>query len=89
MCGILGIVDLNVPQHISNLNEASLLLKERGPDDCGVWNDESCVLGHRRLSIIDLSNAGHQPMVSSNERYVCVFNGEIYNYNIIKKKIIS
>ena len=89
MCGILGIVDLNVPRHVRNLNEASLLLKERGPDDCGVWNDESCALGHRRLSIIDLSNAGHQPMVSSNERYVCVFNGEIYNYNIIKKKLLA
>ena len=57
-------------------------IQHRGPDDSGVWVDDSIGLGlgHRRLSILDLSSAGHQPMHSSNDQYVIVFNGEIYNH---------
>jgi asparagine synthase (glutamine-hydrolysing) len=58
----------------------------RGPDDSGAWVDEAhgVALGHRRLSIVDLSPAGHQPMTSSSARYVIVFNGEIYNYRELR-----
>jgi asparagine synthase (glutamine-hydrolysing) len=61
-------------------------LRRRGPDDQGVWEDvtASAALGHARLSIIDLSAAGHQPMVSTDGRYVIVFNGEIYNYKELR-----
>lgn len=63
----------------------------RGPDAGGVWanDDKSVVFGHRRLSIIDLSENGAQPMHSASGRYVCVFNGEIYNYRTIRDKLLS
>jgi len=60
-------------------------LAHRGPDAEGLWSDEHIVLGHRRLAIIDLSEAGRQPMVSANERFVLVFNGEIYNYRELRQ----
>ena len=55
-------------------------MRRRGPDDSGIWSDGYAHLGHRRLAIVDLSAAGHQPMMSSDERFVVVFNGEIYNH---------
>jgi len=54
--------------------------KHRGPDDEGIYSDNNCVLGHRRLAIIDLSKDGHQPFISDNGRFQLVYNGEIYNY---------
>ena len=64
-------------------------IKHRGPNDSGCWNNpsEGIALGHRRLSILDLSDAGHQPMESSNGRYVIAFNGEIYNHLQIRSDI--
>jgi len=64
-------------------------LVHRGPDDVGVWADESAsiVLAHRRLSILDLSPAGHQPMVSPSSRYVIAFNGEIYNHLELRREL--
>jgi asparagine synthase (glutamine-hydrolysing) len=64
-------------------------LKHRGPDDSGSWSDASCGvgLGHRRLSIIDLSPQGHQPMLSATGRYVLVFNGEIYNHASLRRDL--
>ena len=61
----------------------------RGPDDSGVWIDatDGIALGFRRLAIIDLSPAGHQPMVSENGRYVIVFNGEIYNFESLRQEL--
>jgi asparagine synthase (glutamine-hydrolysing) len=66
-------------------------LAHRGPDDEGVWTDAACgvVLAHRRLSIIDLTPGGHQPMVSASGRFVLVFNGEIYNYRELRRELES
>jgi asparagine synthase (glutamine-hydrolysing) len=92
MCGITGFWE------IPNRSEAELnetvrfmanTLIHRGPDDSGVWSDPQTgiALGHRRLSIIDLSPAGHQPMVSSRGRFVMVFNGEIYNHLELRSEL--
>lgn len=84
MCGIAGFW-LTQPTNTTTLQEFGTLmagaLAQRGPDDQGVWVDgpSSLVLSHRRLAIVDLSQEGHQPMVSSCGRYVMVYNGEIYN----------
>jgi asparagine synthase (glutamine-hydrolysing) len=93
MCGISGIFDFSACQNRSFL-EASIKsmseqLRHRGPDDGGIWLDEKAgiALGHRRLSIIDLSREGHQPMVSACGRYVIVFNGEIYNFKELSKEM--
>ncbi|MDP3884881.1 MAG: asparagine synthetase B, partial [Hydrogenophaga sp.] len=64
-------------------------ITHRGPDDAGAWADASCgvAFGHRRLSIVDLSPAGHQPMVSGGGRYVIAFNGEIYNHLSLRDEL--
>lgn len=81
MCGIVGRVNFSGDKvDLQNLENAASLIIERGPDDSGTWGENGCGLAHRRLSILDLSEAGHQPMHSSDGRYVCVFNGEIYNF---------
>jgi asparagine synthase (glutamine-hydrolysing) len=79
MCGIAGLVGAR-PVHRATVAAMTDLLAHRGPDDAGLWSspDGRCVLGHRRLSIIDPTPAGHQPMTSGS--YVVTFNGEIYNY---------
>jgi asparagine synthase (glutamine-hydrolysing) len=92
MCGIAGIIDLGAHNKAED-NECiarSMVnaLAHRGPDDVGVWVDSLGVaLAHRRLSIIELSAAGHQPMVSSSGRYVILFNGEIYNHLELRKTL--
>jgi len=81
MCGIVGIVRNNEEKaDFNDIRNAADLLKNRGPDDSGVWLEENVGFGHRRLSIIDLTDAAHQPMVSNDERYIIVYNGEIYNF---------
>lgn len=84
MCGIAGFIEafIHSAKASSTLNSMLRTIEYRGPDDCGVWLDDKyhVALGHRRLSIVDLSPAGHQPMVSVCGRYVIVFNGEIYNH---------
>ena len=81
MCGILGWAGPEAPPFSSEKFEFALtLLQHRGPDDHGIWSSNGVVLGHRRLSIIDLTQAGHQPMKSVSGRTQIVFNGEIYNY---------
>lgn len=88
MCGILGAINFQGQILNKNLLEkAADSIKQRGPDDVGYWQENECALAHRRLSIIDLSPSGQQPMFSSNQRYICVFNGEIYNYQSIKFQI--
>ena len=93
MCGFAGFFDKNEcvsadeMAHAVNLMAAKLV--HRGPDDSGVWVDESAgiALGFRRLSILDLTPSGHQPMVSVDGRYVLVLNGEVYNYQELRKEL--
>lgn len=88
MCGIAGICNYsgNPIRNIKAMNEK---LVRRGPDAGDYWVDENChvVLGHRRLSILDLSETGKQPMFSADGRYVIVFNGEVYNYKAVLQKM--
>jgi asparagine synthase (glutamine-hydrolysing) len=82
MCGIAGVASPTEPVSVELLTSMRDTLRHRGPDDAGLWSapDSSVVLAHRRLAIIDLSPAGHQPMADASERLQIVFNGEIYNY---------
>lgn len=91
MCGLTGFLAPISSRHTTDYEEAirnmSNRLIHRGPDDGGIWFDEDngIYLGHRRLSILDLSYAGHQPMISHSGRFVIVFNGEIYNHLELRK----
>jgi len=89
MCGIAGIVGhtLNNEIHTRAIKKMTDAIAHRGPNSEGIWNDEHCFLGHRRLSIIDLSEAGNQPFVSQDGRYIMVYNGELYNYKAIKLEL--
>lgn len=95
MCGIAGVARASKENSSKSegLFEAVACLSHRGPDDSGVAHLSSSQaavsLGHTRLSIIDLSSGGHQPMSSADGRYTMVFNGEIYNYREIKQKLNS
>lgn len=86
MCGIAGFFDRSIQNPSQVLKGMTDAIIHRGPDDEGHWFDRNaCIaLGHRRLSILDLTSAGHQPMHSSSGRYVIVFNGEIYNHHLIR-----
>lgn len=89
MCGIAGFVQCGINRDASSSLLTAMLkpIHHRGPDDGGEWVDEQhgVALGHRRLSILDLSPAGHQPMASACGRFVVVFNGEIYNHLDLRK----
>lgn len=89
MCGIAGIAghEINQPTYRSAIQQMTDALAHRGPDAEGIWNDEHCFLGHRRLSIIDLSAAGNQPFISQDGRYTLVYNGELYNYRELKLEL--
>src|ERR1700722_252517 len=92
MCGIAGFLrpaGLDADSVEPELARMSGSLAHRGPDDSGVWVDAiaGVALSHRRLSILDLSPAGHQPMTSASGRYVIVFNGEIYNHSDIRREL--
>lgn len=90
MCGICGIIRFD-HQTVSQapLKSMMQIMKHRGPDDEGMFIDENVGLGFVRLSIIDLSPAGHQPMLSDDKRYIMVFNGEIYNYIELREELIK
>jgi len=91
MCGFAGFFDVTeqLKQPVENLQQMIRVLSHRGPDDEGIWIDDTTGigLGHRRLSIVDLSVEGHQPMISNCGRYVIAYNGEIYNYQEIRKDL--
>ncbi len=85
MCGINGIYDLKTIQNPRELVESmNQSMVHRGPDAGAIFEDSNIVLGHRRLSIIDLEEASNQPMTSSDGRFTIVFNGEIYNFRELK-----
>ena len=90
MCGITGFISTQVSNPKEVIHNMIGTLLHRGPDNTSIWNDTNGVnMAHSRLSILDLSESGNQPIVSKSGRYVMVFNGEIYNYQELKKKIDS
>lgn len=90
MCGIAGFTRFSQPfgdeKLLSQMGEA---IRHRGPDSDGSFLDEGVGLHHRRLAIIDLSEAGHQPMHSTCSRYAIVFNGEIYNFESLREELLN
>ena len=95
MCGITGFIDLQArrtPEELAAVVRAMAgTLSHRGPDDSGVWVDAELglALGHRRLSVLDLSPLGRQPMASADGRYLISYNGEIYNFPALRKELES
>ena len=92
MCGLAGFLSINRKLFVSDedvIHRMTDAIRQRGPDDQGIWIDHSVgiALGHRRLSILDLSFSGHQPMLSHEGRYRIIFNGEIYNHQELRKKL--
>lgn len=88
MCGIAGIVQLDgSPVSPALLQRMTDAIAHRGPDGEGQWIEGNVGLGHRRLAILDLSAAGHQPMISHDHRYVLVYNGEVYNYRELRSEL--
>ncbi|HEX6965392.1 MAG TPA: asparagine synthase (glutamine-hydrolyzing) [Gemmatimonadaceae bacterium] len=95
MCGIAGLWDargcMDETRTTAAIRCMTRMLAHRGPDDEGYWQDPSrgVALGHRRLSIVDLSPLGHQPMTSVSGRYVIAFNGEVYNHSRIRPELVA
>src|SRR5450759_1486622 len=94
MCGIAGFFDFasqsSMDEALERVRTMAATILHRGPDDRGEWIDpqSGIALGFRRLSIIDLSSAGHQPMQSASGRYVIIFNGEVYNFEAIRGELV-
>ena len=93
MCGIVGAFQPSARDLTSDADLARMrdTMVHRGPNGAGLWRSprEDCVLGHRRLSIIDLSTSADQPMLSPDGRVALVFNGEIYNHAELRKELIA
>jgi asparagine synthase (glutamine-hydrolysing) len=95
MCGFAGVLEVNrrstEAEMVSRLADMTKALTHRGPDSQGTWIDAAAGLGfgHTRLAVIDLSAAGHQPMISADERYVIAYNGEIYNHEELREELSS
>ncbi len=88
MCGIIGIVGDEAAAVRARLVKARDVMRSRGPDDEGLWEGPGVVLGARRLAVVDLSAAGHQPMASSDGRHVIVYNGEVYNFAALRRELV-
>ncbi len=87
MCGIAGELRYQPGPTAADWDEISKLMRRRGPDDDGLWENDNCTLAFRRLAILDLSARGHQPMIDPTGRYALVFNGEIYNFREIRSDL--
>lgn len=88
MCGICGFTGHN-PNSEEVLTRMMNRIIHRGPDGASSYITEQIAFGHRRLSIIDLSDKGTQPMFNEDKTLVCVFNGEIYNYKELREELIG
>jgi asparagine synthase (glutamine-hydrolysing) len=90
MCGIAGIISFNNNEksRLSAISNATKALQKRGPDSEGTFLHNHVALGHRRLSIIDVTDSGAQPMKDETGRFVIIFNGEIYNYRELKQHLL-
>src|ERR1017187_5792926 len=88
MCGITGLINLDsapvLPAVLKRMTDA---IAHRGPDGEGHWIEGNVGLGHRRLAIIDLSPAAHQPMVNADHRYVLSYNGEVFNFRELRTEL--
>ena len=93
MCGISGIIDLEnnlTKEKLADyLNKFNQILKHRGPNNSGIFIKNNIGLAQTRLSIIDLSVNGKQPMISENGKNVISYNGEVYNFNELKKSLVD
>ncbi|MBI4375243.1 MAG: asparagine synthase (glutamine-hydrolyzing) [Elusimicrobia bacterium] len=88
MCGIAGLINLDsAPISPKTLQRMTDVIAHRGPDGEGHWIEGNVGIGHRRLAIIDLSPAGHQPMASADHRYFISFNGEVYNFRELRSEL--
>src|SRR5687768_17069837 len=87
MCGIAAYLGSDTQQGSAFVSRTTRMLRHRGPDDEGIFIGEGIALGHRRLSIIDLTKAGHQPMTSPDGRWTLVYNGEIYNHQTLRSRL--
>lgn len=90
MCGICGFFSKSSSSYNNIIDNMSNTLLHRGPDNRGTWKDEKfgLFLGHQRLSILDLSNNGNQPMLSKSNRFILIFNGEIYNHQKLREELV-
>ncbi len=91
MCGITGLINFSFNNKVSysTLRKMTNLLNHRGPDSQGIWMDGSVGIGHTRLSIIDLSKLSNQPMLDEQKRFVISYNGEIYNFQNLKRRLLK
>lgn len=90
MCGVAGYINLNsAPASRTVIDAMTRTIAHRGPDDSGSYLNGPLALGHRRLSIIDLTSAGHQPMATVDGRFVISYNGEIYNYRELRSVLMA
>jgi len=91
MCGFIALFSSSTSWDKDVLKKGSKSMTNRGPDDDGEWWSDDCFVGmaHRRLAIIDLNHSARQPMVSNDNRYIIVFNGEIYNYRDLRKELLE
>ncbi len=87
MCGICGVVDFESKPLRSRVEAMNMALRHRGPDMAGIQEFQECILGHSRLSILDLSESARQPMLSRHGTLALVFNGEIYNFQVIRSEL--
>ncbi|MDC3397017.1 hypothetical protein OAX12_04980, partial [Candidatus Pelagibacter sp.] len=89
MCAISGIFSNQIDQtHFELVKKFNIFQSHRGPDSSGIYKNNNIIFGHNRLSILDLSKNGNQPMVSKSDRYVITFNGEIYNHLKLRNQFL-